>query len=127
MAHRFDEDPSHPSRARQIYLILIGCAHRRETTTYSALAHLIGYGDAQHVMGDRLAPIMYWCQQNDLPPLTNIVVREDTGLPGLGLAGPDALPAAQQRVFRFDWYGVVPPTVEELREALRTGRAAAAA
>lgn len=127
MVRRFDDDPSNPSRALQIYLILIGCAERRQIITYSALAQSIGYSHAQHIMGDRLAPILYWCQQNDLPPLTSIVVREDTGLPGPGFVGPDALPAAQQRVFRFDWYSIVPPTVDELREALHTGRAEPAA
>jgi putative restriction endonuclease len=129
MARRFDDDSerSNPSRALQVYLVLIGNAMRRQTTTYNELAHAIGYGNARHVMGDRLGPIMYWCQQNDLPPLTSIVVREDTGLPGAGFVSPAEVPAEQQRVFNFDWYSIIPPTVDELREALKRGRAAQAA
>jgi hypothetical protein len=41
--NKFSDEPTNASRALQIYLILIGAAHRRETMTYKALAALM-YG-----------------------------------------------------------------------------------
>jgi hypothetical protein len=80
------------SRALQCYLVLIGCAARRETATYIWLAEKLGYSGGQHIMGDRFGPLMFWCKQNDLPALTGIVVRENTRIPGLGIyLDPSAL------------------------------------
>jgi hypothetical protein len=76
-------------------------------------------------MGGHIGPIVFWCQQNNLPPLTSLVVREDTGLPGEGLISSQDFPADQQKVFKFDWFAIFPPTVEELEEAARIGRVAA--
>jgi hypothetical protein len=77
------------------------------------------------VMGDRLAALLWWCEQNDLPLLTSIFVNED-GLPGQGfyqhLRSQD-VPGAQQQVLRYDWYAIEPPTVDELREATEKSRA----
>jgi hypothetical protein len=60
----------------------------------------------------------FWCKQNDLPALTSLVVREDTGMPSLGIyLDPSEVPPAQQNVYAFDWYAIVPPTVEQLEKA----------
>lgn len=123
MIRKFEDDRSNPSTALKVYLILIGNAARGQITTYTQLSGQLGYKPgAQHVMGDRLGPIYFWAQQNKLPPLTSIVVA-DNGVPGEGFRVED-VPAAQQAAFRFDWYSIHPPTVEELREALHIGRVA---
>ena len=59
---------------------------------------------------------MFYCQQNEIPPLTILVVNQNTGLPGEGLTGAD-LNADREAVFNFDWYSIVPPTPEEFKEA----------
>jgi hypothetical protein len=121
--HRFEDNPTNASRALQCYLVLIGCAARRESVTYAWLAEKLGYQKGQHVMGDRLAPLMFWCKQNNLPALTSLVVREDTGMPGLGIyLDPSEVPGAQQKVYTFDWYAIVVPTVDELEEATAKGK-----
>ncbi len=113
---RFSDDATLATRAFQIYLILIGAAHRREILTYGLLAKLIDYQGAG-VLADRLGPIMKWCDANKLPALTAIVVNQDTGEPGVGLTifSAKSLPAEQQKVFQFDWFAVFPPSVEELK------------
>ena len=77
-----------------------------------------GYGDGG-ILDRPLGCIMGWCYENNLPPLTVLVVRDDTGIPGRGLItvpGED-WPAAQQRVFGFNWFSVEPPSIAELEEA----------
>ena len=41
MVRRFDEDHSWPTRALQIWQILIGKAHNRQLMTYGQLANLL--------------------------------------------------------------------------------------
>ena len=61
----FRDHPTLAARALQCYLILIGCAGRRETITYSMLGEKLGYrpNHAAGVMGGHIGPIMFWCQQ----------------------------------------------------------------
>jgi hypothetical protein len=67
---------------------------------------------------------MYYCKQNDLPPLTVIVVNKATGIPGDGLdvPGPERSPE-REKVFRYTkWFDIIPPEAEELRKAYLLGR-----
>ena len=49
--HRFDDDPTNASRALQCYLVLIGCAARRETINYGGLAKRLGYKKSEGGQG----------------------------------------------------------------------------
>ena len=123
-------------RAYQIYLILIGCAHNKQVVTYDYVAEVAKAG-GPNLISRQLKHIMFWCDEMNLPPLTVLVVRKDTGLPGEGLLTseemdghleghlPDDWPAKQQEVFHTDWYDIVPPTSEELQKAYINGRARA--
>jgi putative restriction endonuclease len=115
---RFDDTPSNASRALQIWLILLSKAHNRQTITYGQLAQLLGFrgaGTLNHPLGH----IMYYCIQQALPPLTVLVVNQDTGLPGDGLVGAK-LNADREAVFEFSWFDLVPPTIEQLGRAYAT-------
>lgn len=52
-----------------------------------------------------------------------LVVNQETGLPGDGLLSSDDLHAAREKVFNYEWFALVPPTVEELRLAQAKGKA----
>jgi hypothetical protein len=54
-------------------------------------------------VGVCLGPIQAYCKRHELPPLTSIVVKQETGLPGLGFTAATAVLPAQARVFVFDW------------------------
>lgn len=110
---RYSRAPSRPARAVQIFNILVGMAIRRETTTYGGLAKRLGYNGAG-VFGQTLGLIMTWCHKNKLPPLTSLVVGTTRGTPGRGLVTPVNLDADRERVYRLDWYDIMPPTTEEL-------------
>jgi len=116
----FDENPTRPRRALQVWLILIAYAYNRRTLTYSDLAMLIGYNDVRPV-GQVLDYVWYYCQQVDLPPLTGLVVNKTTGLPGDGMGNYTL--AEQEQVFAFNWYNLIPPTPEQFEEAYQAGRA----
>ena len=61
---------------------------------------------------------MHFCEQNNLPPLTVLVVGKRTGKPGQGFStGSGDLHADRARVFDSDWYGIFPPTPDEFHGA----------
>ena len=76
------------------------------------VADVLGYKGAG-VLDRQLGLIMVWCRDNHLPPLTVLVVNSETGVPGVGLEWIQDIHADRERVFAFDWYDVVPPTLAE--------------
>jgi len=115
MAKYFDEAPSQSTRALQVWSILVCKAANRQTLTYGQLATYLGFegaGTLAHILGH----VMHYCIQNNLPPLTVLVVNQDTGLPGEGLIDAD-LNADREKAFNFNWYGLIPPTAAELANA----------
>ena len=117
MLRTFDENPTAADRALQIWLILIGRAANRQTLTYGMLADLLGFGGAG-TLGMMLAPVLFYCDANRLPPLTSLVVNQETGLPGDGIGiDPKDLNRVREAVYRYEWHKLVPPTVAELNEA----------
>jgi len=62
--------------------------------------------------------MLSFCKKNDLPLLNSIVVDKTTGIPGEGAElKAEQVPAIQMKVFAFDWFDIIPPTIEELKEA----------
>jgi len=122
MVKFFHDNPTNATRAVQIWQILVAKASSRETLTYGELAKLLKYGGAG-TLSHSLGHIMYYCQQNGLPPLTVIVVNKATGSPGDGL---DVLPSEQnskrEEVFQYPWFDIIPPDAEELKKAVLAAR-----
>ena len=65
-----------------------------------------------------LGCIMFRCEQNKLPPLTLLVVNQ-TGIPGDGFTAEILENYHQRRedVFNYPWYEILPPSMEEFKEA----------
>ena len=121
MARLFSDESTHPNRALQVWLILIGRAANRQTMTYEMLAKQIGYSRADflaHILGH----VMYYCSHADLPSLTALVVYKDGGTPGSGFVSTDPN-MERERVYGFDWYSIFPPSPDELRAAYQRGEA----
>lgn len=108
-------------RASQCWQILISKASASSVLTYQELAELMGIH--RRSLNRILGYIMFYCEQNLLPPLTSIVVRQDTGLPGEGFTAEQAasVPASHILVFRYDWFDIRPPTIDEFIQAFRVG------
>jgi len=116
MVKRYGRRDKHEMRAQQIWPILISLAHNRQIITYKRLAYLVGIGGPGVLGKGPLDRIANYCIQNDLPPLTSLVVNEKTGLPGNGIP---VKKAATQRevVFNNPWFKIVAPTPDQLHEA----------
>lgn len=117
----FFRDESHlHTRALQAYQVLVGLAWNRQTITYGDLSkeQMEEYGGGG-ILNRVLGCIMGWCYENGLPPLTVLVVNDQTGVPGGGLTTvPNQdWPASQQDVFGFNWFSIFPPSLGELKEA----------
>ena len=109
MVKKFDEIHTRDSRAVQIWQILIGLARNRQTITYGMLGKKIGFKGVG-IIGPFLDPIMRYCKQNNLPPLTIVVVNETTGSPGEGLTTIGNESSDREDVFNCDWYNLYPPS-----------------
>jgi len=87
--------------------------------TYGHLGKLIGVPTAG--LGQLLEPIQSFCVLKRLPPLTVLVVQQDTGLPGPGFMGAPAseFAKAQMDVFEYDWLDHGNPQPDKLEQAVQ--------
>jgi hypothetical protein len=99
-----------------IWPLLVFAAKNRQVLTYDLLGRLIGVPKSD--LGRLLEPIQSHCILKALPPLTSIVVRARTGMPGEGFIAADNLPQAQAETFLFDWLNYPVPSREDYREAV---------
>jgi hypothetical protein len=106
-------------RASQIWSVLAWCARHRQNMTYGELAQATGAFTGG--LGQLLEPIQSYCLLENLPPLTVLVVRQETGLPGPGFTGTtaDALASAQAKVFEFNWLDHGNPGEDKLEAAVK--------
>ncbi len=106
-------------RASQIWAVLAWAARGRQSLTYGQLAKLIGVPTAG--LGQLLEPIQSYCLLRSLPPLTVLVVQQESGLPGPGFTGASAedFAGAQAAVFGYDWLGHGNPQSELLEAAVK--------
>ena len=116
MPRGFDEDRRNKyARSAQAWLDLVAQATQRRTTTYDALGVLL----LSHplTLGSDLDPIDDYCNEHGLPPLVVVCVDPKTGEPSRGNVGVFRLNQNRERVFNYDWFALVPPTPEEIKEA----------
>lgn len=102
-------------RAQQLWSLLALAATHRQTLTYDIVARASGL--VRPSIGDFLRPIQQYCSEKHLPPLTSIVVSEESGLPGVGFIAAADVPAAQSQVFQHPWLDERAPTAEQFEEA----------
>jgi hypothetical protein len=65
-------------RAMQVWQILVGAAHNRQTLTYGQVAENLEFEGAG-VLAQILGCIMNYCNAKGLPPLTCLIVNQTTG------------------------------------------------
>lgn len=104
-------------RAVQAWQFLVSKASNRQLVRYDHVAEIMSYKD-NRPLASILNFIMVYCSQYELPPLTGIVVNKD-GTPGAGFTETprDQLDRKREDVFGYDWYGIVPPSVDEFQTA----------
>ena len=94
--------------------MLVGAAHNWQLLSHKLLASFIGMGPG--TLAHPLGTVMRYCERNQLPPLTVLVVNSGTGRPGEGLVTVDQSrrDIDRERVFAYPWYKRLPPAVEDL-------------
>jgi hypothetical protein len=102
-------------RAAQLWSVLALAARTQQVLSYEIAGRLTGV--PRQAIGDFLAPIQDYCLQNNLPPMTAIVVSEETGLPSEGFIADQAVLPALNRIFVYDWLSCGSPTPEDLERA----------
>jgi hypothetical protein len=101
-------------RAQQLWSILALAAKNRQVLTYGIIEQATGL--VRPSIGQMLAPIQSYCLKKKLPPLTILVVKDKTGIPGDGFIAAHDIPEAQQKVFAFDWLDYGCPQTEEIEK-----------
>jgi len=106
-------------RASQIWAVLAWAAKNRQMLTYGHLSKLIGVPTAG--LGQLLEPIQSYCLLEKLPPLTILVVQQDSGVPGTGFTGtnPAEYAKAYMEVYEYDWLEHGSPKAEKLEQAIQ--------
>lgn len=105
-------------RSMQIWTLLVCAAQERKSYTYGQIAEILGMGGAG-VMAQFLGPIMWHCEDKDFPPLTVLVVNQETGLPGEGLSTIENVNEDRESVFNFDWFEIEPVQERDFKNADR--------
>lgn len=99
-------------RAMQVWQILVGAAHNRQTLTYGQVAEHLEFEGAG-VLAQILGCIMNYCEAKKLPPLTCLVVNRTTGLPGAGLTTVENLPTDREAVYNQNWFALYPTQISD--------------
>jgi hypothetical protein len=99
-------------RAMQVWQILVGVAHNRQTLTYGQVAEHLEFEGAG-VLAQILGCIMSYCKAKGLPPLTCLVVNQTTGLPGAGLTTVENLPTDREAVYNQNWFALHPVQITD--------------
>ncbi len=111
-------------RALQIWQVLIGAAYNRQILTYEMLAEIIGVGPEGKGAGilgpNYLGILMEYCANKGLPPITLLVVKKDTGMPGVGLKTVEDLPKDREKVFNLRWFELVPLSAHDVEPFARS-------
>lgn len=114
------------ARAQRIWQVLIGyvmfgqdrSGKGKGIITYGDLAEILGYDRRAAVtLREPLGYIHRFCEQNSLPQLNAVVVREDTGIAGWEDMFPDKKRhlEEQKKVRKYDWFSVRVPQAGTLK------------
>ena len=123
---RFNPSASHPARALQAWMVLVGYARNRQTLTYETLSRHMYEKEAAGVLAHVLGHVAEYCNANKLPPLTAIVVGKRRGTPGEDIPTDFAtLDRDREKVYARNWFDIYPPSEEELAAAYTAAKATA--
>lgn len=104
-------------RAMQFWSALVLAARTQQVLSYETVERMTGI--PRFGMSKPLGRILAYCQQNELPLLTSIVIEQSTGRPADQTFNTPAfdLEAEHRRVFIFDWFKHGCPALNELQDA----------
>lgn len=115
MIRTFNPTSENPARAVQAWQILVGKAMNRQTVAYVGLSKLMYGREAAGVLARILGHIAFYCQDNNIPVLTALVIEKGLGRPGDRIPlDPEKIDEERERVYEHNWYDIYPPSEAEL-------------
>ncbi len=102
-------------RSMQIWSMLVFAAKHHKIVSYENISKLIGVPTPG--VGRFLFLILRYCAQNNLPPLTSIVISHVTGRPGDGFPEDMDIIESQSRTFVYDWLSRQVPNSDDFQSA----------
>lgn len=104
-------------RAMQFWCVLVLAARTQQVLSYEMMEKMTGL--PRFAMSRPLGKVLAYCQQNELPLLTSIVLEQSTGKPADPSFNVPAfdLAAEHRRVFIFDWLRNGSPTLTDFEDA----------
>ena len=88
--------------------------------TYEGLSELMYGKQAAGVLAEILGHIAFYCEDNQIPPLTTLVVGKGPGKPGDKIpVDPAQIDEKRERVFKQDWYDIYPPSESDFAAAFK--------
>lgn len=102
-------------RSAQFWAVLVLAARAHQVVSYEQMEQMTGL--PSHCQTQTLANILDYCQQQQLPRLTCIVVAKATGMPASDDFQELDLDAEIRRVFVFDWFSHGAPTPADFQTA----------
>jgi hypothetical protein len=92
----------------------------RQTLTYEGLSELMYGKQAAGVLAGILGHIAFYCEDNQVPPLTTLVVVKGQGKPGYRIpVDPARIDDERENVYQHDWYNIYPPSEADFTAAYR--------
>jgi hypothetical protein len=110
-------------RALQVWPLLVLAAKTQTVLSYAMVAQMTGLPNE---CGDVLGYIAFYCMQRKLPILPSLVVNQQTGRPSAEFYENMDIAAEQSRCFVYNWLEHGVPSLQQLEDAYRAGRSAAA-
>ena len=97
----------------------------RQTVTYEGLSRLMYGKEGAGVLAGVLGHVAFYCENNNIPPLTILVVGKWPGKPGHGFpVDPTKIDEEREKVYQHDWYNIYPPSEADLAAAYKGHRSA---
>lgn len=101
----------------QLWSLLVDSAHAQKVLTYAIVEQLTGV--PKQAMRCLLAPIHDYCQRQNLPPLTSLVVNEIDSSSSERITATKDRFGDQARVYLFDWSGQKSPSPDDLQHSTK--------
>src|SRR6266704_1369966 len=115
---------SNPQRALQVWSLLALASMTRTVLTYEEVSRLTGL---PYDSGNVLGHLYFYCEQHGLPLLPSLVVNKGTGKPSAEtLYDMETITAEHRRCFAYDWMMHGVPSLSELQDAYKAGKATTA-
>lgn len=109
-----------PILGAKSWLILVTLASSGRVVTYKQFAAILGMGQTAFTVGtNALGPVAWYCLDNELPPLTSIVINAERGSAGDGIPDYPDIARVLEWGLSGKWLEILPPRPNALLRVIQ--------